>query len=162
MLPWNDAVVEKIRSLAVSPADGDKLIEHLKKTTLVISLGLRDDYLLVAIGPSTEVLAKLGHGATLRSLPELAAVGKFADKRICSVGYSSKAFNQQCGQTKARVDELLRAANTLLPALPAQGKLRNELAKDAVDLAEDVKKFDARGGRHRVDQFPDGQRLRGL
>ena len=52
--------MEKIRSLAKTPEDGDKLIEQLKKTTLVVSLGLRDDYLLLAIGPSTDVLARLG------------------------------------------------------------------------------------------------------
>ena len=94
MAPWDPGVVEKIRSLATTPADGDKLIEHLKKTTLVVSLGLRDDYLLLAIGPSTDVLAKLGKGTSLRSLPELAAVAKFADKRICSVGYLSKTLNR--------------------------------------------------------------------
>ena len=82
--------MEKIRSLAATPDDGDKLIAHLKKTTLVVSLGLRDDYLLLAIGPSTDVLARMGKGPPLRSLPELAAVAKFADKRICSVGYLAR------------------------------------------------------------------------
>ncbi len=67
MVPWDPGVVAKIRSLAETPADGDMLIEHLKKTTLVISLGMRDDYLLLAIGPSSDVLARLGNGATLRS-----------------------------------------------------------------------------------------------
>ena len=60
MVPWDPGIVEKIRSLAATPADGDKLIEHLKKTTLVVSLGLHDDYLLLAIGPSTDVLSKMG------------------------------------------------------------------------------------------------------
>ena len=67
MVPWDPQVVKKIRSLALTPDDGDKLIEHLKKTTLAISLGMHDDYLLLAIGPSTDVLGQLGKG-------ELAAV----------------------------------------------------------------------------------------
>ncbi len=101
MAPWDPGVVAKIRSLAETPADGDMLIEHLKKTTLVISLGMRDDYLLLAIGPSSDVLARLGNGATLRSAPELAAVAKLADKRICSVGYLSKTLNEHFSQTKS-------------------------------------------------------------
>ncbi len=140
MVPWDIGVVEKIRSLAATPDDGDKLIEHLKKTTLVISLGLRDDYLLLAIGPSTDVLARLGNGKSLRSLPELAAVAKFADKRICSVGYLSKTLNEHFGQTKADIDNLLQTVKTLLPSLPVPDKLREDIAKDSAEMAADLKK----------------------
>jgi len=139
MAPWDPGVVEKIRSLAATPDDGDKLIEHLKKTTLVISLGLRDDYLLLAIGPSTDVLARLGNGMSLRSLPELAAVAKFADKRICSASYLSKTLSQHFSQTKGGIDNLLRTVKTLLPSLPVPDKLREEIAKDAADVAADLK-----------------------
>ena len=139
MIPWDPQIVAKIRSLAETPADGDKLIEHLKKTTLAVALGIRDDYLLLTIGPSTEVLDRLGKGKSLRSLPELAAVAKFADKRICTVGYSSKSLNQRLGFTKAKLDNLLRMGKSLLPSLPVPDKLREDLAKDATDLAADLK-----------------------
>jgi len=139
MVPWDPGVVEKVRSLAKTPDDGDKLIEHLKKTTLVISLGLHDDYLLLGIGPSTDVVAKIGKGASLGSLPELAAVAKFADKPICAVGYVSKALNQHCSQTKAGIDELLRTVKTLLPSLPIPAGLREQIAKDSTVLADDLK-----------------------
>ena len=139
MVPWDPGVVEKIRSLAATPDEGDKLIEHLKKTTLVISLGLRDDYLLLAIGPSTDVLARLGSGTLLRSLPELAAVAKFADKRICSVSYLSKKLNQHFSQTKSGIDNLLQTVKSLLSSLPVPVKLREEIAKDAADVAADLK-----------------------
>jgi len=139
MIPWDPAVVAKVRSLAKSPSDGDKLIEHLKKTTLVVSLGLRDDYLLLAIGPTTEVLSKMGKGTPLRSLPELAAVAKFADKPICAVGYVSKKLNQQCGQTKSGIDQLLQTVKTLLPSLPVPEKLREQIANDSTAMAADLK-----------------------
>jgi hypothetical protein len=139
MVPWDEEAVDKIRSLAATPADGDKLIERLKKTTLAISLGLRDDYLLLAIGPSTDVLARIGKGPTLRSLPELAAVAKFADKRICSVSYQSKALNQHLGQTKTDIDNLLETVKSFLPSLPVPDKLREDLVKDAAGLAADIK-----------------------
>ncbi|MGA2258753.1 MAG: hypothetical protein ABSG53_29145 [Thermoguttaceae bacterium] len=141
MVPWDPAVVEKIRSLATTPADGDKLIEHLKKTTLVVSLGLCNDYLLLAIGPSTDVLAKVGNGTPLRSLPELAAVAKFADKRICAVGYLSKTLNERCSQTQSGIDEMLKTVKNFLPSLPVPDKLREQIAKDSADLAADLKTF---------------------
>ena len=158
MVPWDPGVVEKIRSLAATPDDGDKLIEHLKKTTLVISLGLRDDYLLLAIGPSTDVLARLGNGTTLRSRPELAAVAKFADKRICSVGYLSKALNQHFSQTKAGIDNLLQAGKALLPSLPVPDKLREEIAKDAAEPGRGHQEAHSRGRRRVVDRLSHGQR----
>ena len=69
MVPWDQEIEDKIRSLAPTTADGDKLLDHLKKVKLVVSLGLRDDFLLVAIGPSTKVLARLGGANPLRSAP---------------------------------------------------------------------------------------------
>jgi hypothetical protein len=139
MVPWDPRVVEKIRSLAETPEDGDKLIERLKKTTLVISLGLRDDYLLLAISPSTDTLAKLGKGKLLGSLPELAAVAKFADKRICSVGYLSKSLHRHVGQSKGDIDNLLALGKRVLPSLPVPEELREKIANDACELAKDVK-----------------------
>ncbi len=141
MVPWDPQVEEKIRSLAANPEDGDKLIEHLKKTTLVVSLGLRDDYLLLAIGPSTELLARLGEGTPLRAAPELAAVAKFADKRICSVGYLSKALSLHFNQTKASIDNMLQMVKTLLGSAQVPEQMREEIEKDAADLAADIKKL---------------------
>ncbi len=141
MVPWDQEIADKIHSMAATPDEGDKLIEHLKKVTLVISLGLRDDYFVLAIGPSTDVLTHLGKGPSLGSLPELAAVKKFADKRICSVSYASKTLNEHFGQTKAGIDNLLKTGKTALAALPVPDALREEIAKDATDIASDIKVF---------------------
>jgi hypothetical protein len=144
LIPWDAEVLDTIRGAAETPAEGDKLIERLKAVTLTIALGMRDDYLLLAIGPSTDVLAQLGSGAALRSSPELAAVDKYAEKRICAVSYSSAKWNAHFGQTKKDVDELLQVVRKLLPSLPAD--LRADVAKDAAGLAEDFKKMIPRPG----------------
>ena len=125
--------------MAATSADGDKLIDRLKKTTLVLSLGLRDDYLLLAIGPSTDVLAGLGAGTPLRTRPELAAVAKFADKPICSIGYVSKALNEHVRQSKAGVDDVLQRVKTALPSLPIPDQLHAEIVKDLTAGAADLK-----------------------
>jgi hypothetical protein len=141
MVPWDKEAVEKIHGWAETPAAGDKLIARLKKTTLVVSLGLRDDYLVLAIGPTADGLAQLGTGTPLRAAPELAAVAKFAEKRICSVNYASKAWNALFGPNQAGIDNLLQMGKKALPSLPVESKLREDIAKDAADLAEDVKKL---------------------
>jgi hypothetical protein len=141
MVPWDSEIIDKIHSLADTPADGDKLIERLKRTKLVISLGLCDDYLILAIGSSTDALAQLGAGASLRSAPELASVAKYADKRICSVEYVSKAWNMQFAQSAAGIDKFVKMGKAALEKVPGEEKLRADIAKDADDLAADVKKM---------------------
>jgi len=134
--PGTRSWLEKIRSLAATPADGDRLIDHLQKVKLVISLGMRDDFLLLAIGRSTDVLASWAGGcAAPRGGRNWPAVGTFADKRIVSVGYSSKKMNQHFSQTRRASDNLLQMAKNLLPGLPVPEKLRDDLAKDAAEMA---------------------------
>ena len=65
MIPWDDDVAEQLEKLESQPGDAAKLIAQLKQATLVVAVGLRDDFLLVSVGPSTEILAKLGHGPSL-------------------------------------------------------------------------------------------------
>lgn len=146
MVPWDPQVEEKIRSFASSPADGDKLIDHLKKTKLVIALGLRDEFLLLSIGPSTEALTRLGGPAPLRSREELAAVAKFADRPITSVSYSSKRFNQHFSPTKSDVEQLAAAVKRMLPSLPVPPKLRDELGNTTDELAGDIKSLATEAG----------------
>ena len=139
MVPWDPQVEEKIRSYSATPGDADKLIDHLKKTKLVISLGLRDDFLIVAFGPTTDALAKLGT-SPLAAREELAAVQKYADKRLTSVSYSSKIFNQHFSPAKADIDQLASTVKSMIPPIPEKfPKLRGELEGNVDELARDLK-----------------------
>jgi hypothetical protein len=140
MIPWEQGVAEKLRELASQPGDADKLVARLKAAKLVVSIGLRGDYLLVAIGPSTEVLARLGHGRSLRTRPEWAPLAKFADKPLVSLGYLSKPMAARVGYGKQDIDQLLaELVDEVLPLveLPDEGK--QEIRKDAAALAADIK-----------------------
>ena len=64
MVPWEQVPVDDLRRFETRPGDVDRLIARLKKLTLSISLGLRNDYLLLAIGPSTAALATSAKGRT--------------------------------------------------------------------------------------------------
>jgi len=87
------AVGEKIRSLAATPADGDRLIDHLQKVKLVISLGMRDDFLLTGERSIDRRARPVGGDAPLRARPELAAVARFRRQADRLVAYSSKKMN---------------------------------------------------------------------
>jgi hypothetical protein len=139
MIPWERGMVEKLRELANQPGDADKLIARLKAAKLVVSVGLRGDYLLVAVGPSTEVLARLGHGRSLQTRPEWAPLAKFADKPLVSLGYLSKPMAARVGYGKQDIDQLLGVVDEVLTQveLPDEGK--QEIRKDAAALAADIK-----------------------
>ena len=66
-------------------------------------------------------------------------MAKFADKPICSVGYQSKKLTEQLSQTKAGIDGLLEAVKGFLPSLPVPEKVREQIAKDAAEMAADLK-----------------------
>jgi hypothetical protein len=72
--------------------DVDALVATLKKTTLVVSVGLRNDYLLVSIAPSTAAVARLGHGPSLRERPELAPLAKFDGKPVLTMNDPGKTW----------------------------------------------------------------------
>ncbi len=87
MIPWDQIPLDKIEK---QPHEFDKLVEKIKKLQLVISIGLRDDYLLVAISPSTDKLAALGSGPLLAERPEFAKLKPFAEKRIVGISFTTK------------------------------------------------------------------------
>ncbi len=139
MVPWDPKVEEKIREFSATPADADKLIDHLKKLKLVVSLGLRDDFLIVALGPTTDALARLGK-SPLAAREELAAVKEYAAKRLTSVSYTSKTFNRHFRPSKADIDKLATTVKSMIPPIPEEfSKLRGEIEQNVDELARDLK-----------------------
>ena len=107
--------------------------------TLVVAVGLRGDYLLVSIGSSTDVLARLGQGKHLAERPELAPLQKFAGKRLTGVDYLSKAMSVRIASNKENIDELLKTADALLPLANLPAGEQEQIRKDAAELAADLK-----------------------
>ena len=92
MVPWDEAPIGQLRAMEASPGDVDKVMARLKKLTVVVSLGLRDDYLLLAVGSSTDCLARLGKGKLLAGRNEFKPLEKFAGKELTSISYVSRAL----------------------------------------------------------------------
>ena len=151
MVPWDQVPVDDLRRYETKPGDADKLIERLKKLTLTISLGLRDDYLLLAIGPSTAALAHLGEGPHLAGCPQLKPLEKFADKRLTSIGYVSAALNAQISDSNrgAKSTTCSTALDKALPGMPLTPDQVKRIRADAGRVGQGHPGPDSQGRRGR-------------
>jgi len=146
MIPWDELPVNELRRLEAEKGDAAKVIDRLKKATLVVALGVRDEYLLVAFGSSTDCLARLGTGRTLLERAEFKPLQKHADKRLTSVSYISKPMVARLTTTKKDIDDLLDVVNEVLPLAGLPEELATRIGKDAAALARDLKGLMAEPG----------------
>lgn len=144
LIPWDEAPA---RQLGEEQRERfDKLAEVLKKKTLVVSLGIRDGYLLLSLGDTNEHLAALGQGKLLWDRPELAPLRKAGDKPFTSVLYVSQKARDQANQTNAQIEQWIRIAEQSLPESGLDEALQKEILTDARSLADDLKRFVPKAG----------------
>jgi hypothetical protein len=142
MVPWDELPIEELRDVEAEKGDADKLIARLKKMTLVVALGVRDEYLLAAIGSTTDCVGRLGTGKRLIDRGEFKPLAKYADRKLTSISYVSKAMKARVTTSKQDIDDLLDVGKELLAVAPFPPKyesLRGRLGKDAAVLAKDIK-----------------------
>ncbi len=141
MIPWDEIPLEEIKDIESDQGDVDRMVAHLKKSQLVIALGVRDDHLLLSVGSSTNCLRRLGRGKSLIDQPELKPLEKFADRRLLGVGYVSKSLMTRVANSKQDIDDLLEVGDELLPLAGLKPEITAKIRKDAAALAEDIKQM---------------------
>ncbi|HYW79991.1 MAG TPA: hypothetical protein VE890_10470, partial [Thermoguttaceae bacterium] len=140
MIPWDEVPVEKLKEIEKTEGDAERLIARIKEMTLVVALGVRDDYLLLSVGASTDALAGLGQGPSLADRPELKPLEKFADERLVSIAYLSEDFAKRISSGKGDIDDLVEFAQQALPTVDELNDDQKErILKDIGDLAEEIK-----------------------
>ena len=162
MIPWEEVQIDEFRQFEANKGDVDKIVARLKEMTLTVAIGLRGDFLLVSLGSSTDVLGRFGQGKHLAERPELAPLAKFADKRLTHVGYLSKAMAVRVLGNKKDIDQLLEAANALLPLANLPAAEQEQIRKDAAELAADLKTLIPDVGPHDEPGLLQRPRYRGL
>lgn len=138
-IPWDQVPLDELRKIEMEKGEVDKVVERVKQLTLVVAIGLRDDYLLVSVGESTEELARLGASKLLVDREELKPLEKFADRRLTSISYVSKAMNERLAMSKEDVDELVKVAEQLLAGAPLPAEEKAQILKDVLTVADDLK-----------------------
>lgn len=143
MIPWEQL---PLRQFQEKPGEFDQLVKKLSALPLTVSIGLRDDYLLVGVGESADHLARFGQGKRLIDAPEFKSLAPFADRRLTSIGYASKALNTRLTTSKKDIDNFARLAREGLDRATMPADVRKRLDKDLTALAEDLKTLIAEPG----------------
>ncbi len=140
-LPWDELPLEELDRYETSPGDAKKVIDAIKALEVVVALGVRGEYVLLSVGPSTDVLARLGEGPSLLTRPEMKPLGQFADRRVASLSYLSPAMAKAAADTQQQIDDALEAVEQLLPLAELDPAQEKELRRDARAFAEGLKQF---------------------
>jgi hypothetical protein len=138
-IPWDQVPLDKLREAEMMPGEVDKVVERIKQLTLVIALGLRDDYLLVSVGESTEQLARLGASKLLVDRPEFKPLEKFADRRLTSISYMSKALTERLNTSKEDLDEVIKAVRAIVNETKLTSAQKSQILTDTRALVADLK-----------------------
>jgi len=142
MVPWTDLPMEKLEDVELEEGDTKKAVEALRKLKLVVALGLRDDYLLLAIGSSTDVLGQLREGPhRLIERKELKPLAGFTDERLTSISFLSAEMVASLSTNKQDLDDMLEVVDELLPLAELEPAEEEKIRQDAAALAEDLKRF---------------------
>jgi hypothetical protein len=135
LVPWD----EVLQDAGEMRSEMEALVEKVKPLTLVISLGVWNDYFLISIGDTTEHLASLGQGGLLANRPEMAPLANYASREITDIGYVSEALMQEAGSVERQIDEMLGMAQQLVPLAELDTQVEQELLDDVKKLGEEMK-----------------------
>lgn len=124
LIPWDDVNLKEFEN---NDGEFDELLKAARKLTLTVSLGVQGNYLLLGLTSSSKDLAKLGgKGKTLADRPELAPVGRFADRQLTGISYVSKALLVAATDQRQGLDQLAQMARS---GLENAGFLKEERRK---------------------------------
>ena len=141
MIPWSEITPAIKDALEDEEELADKLIARLKKQVLTIAIGVRDKYLLVSLGVSTDALAKLDQGPRLAGRSEFKPLEKFADRRFTSISYMSQAVHTRMVNSAKDLDDLKKSLDELIPELPLAKDQQKQISKDVAALLKDLEKL---------------------
>ena len=140
LVPWD--VIVPWDQYEDEEGEFKELRAALEKMKIVVSLGVRGNYLLLSIDESTDRLAKLGEGKVLADVKELAPLAKFRDRKLSSVSYMSEALAKRTQMSSTDVDQLVKQVGSILNAAGVEDqKLKDRIAGDVEKLGDDFKEF---------------------
>jgi hypothetical protein len=124
------------------PGEFNALKRKLTAMKLTISLGVRDDYLLLYVGESSDTLQRLltrAEGKRLADRPEFKPLEKFADKRLTSISYASQAMRAKLTQSNFDPEGLVEVARLAVEKADLPAEKKKQLQTDIKAMAADMK-----------------------
>lgn len=138
MIPWEQI---PLQALEENPGDLNKLVDKLKELKATVSLGLKENYLLLGIGETPRALEALGNGPRLIDRPELKPLEKFAERRLTGLSYTSKEAHAVSTFGKQDLESSFKWAQDLLKRSGLDADLKARIRKDLKALSKDLAKF---------------------
>jgi hypothetical protein len=117
MIPWDK--IQEDSEGDISEEQFNAIRDAISKQTLVVALGIIDEFVLLSVGDSTDHLAKMGQGSTLADQPAIKLLQKHAEQKAVSLTYVSKALAQSFGSAKQTLEDIAGAVDEAM----VQGKL---------------------------------------
>jgi hypothetical protein len=138
LIPWDQIPIADFED---NPGEFDKLVKKLKDLKLVVSLGLRDNFLILSIGDSTALVERLGQGQRLTERSELQRLGKFADKKVIEIAYTSKELQGFQSTRREDVNDMAKGVANLLKSFGLTAEQEAKIRKDLKNLNRDLRKY---------------------
>jgi hypothetical protein len=135
LVPWTEINIERFEEEKGQFKD---VVEKLKKITFAVTIAVKGEYVLVTLGGDSRAVEKFGAGPALAGLPEFAPLRKFADRRICGIGYTSKRIGELLGTSKADITEMVKEFKEGLNEAPISDELRKKIAADLEKLGGEI------------------------
>jgi hypothetical protein len=133
LVPWDDIPIAQYEE---KEGEFAPLLTRLKAMKMTVSVGVREGYLLVAVGESADRLTRFGGDAPkLAGRPELKPLAKAAGRPLTAVGYASAALRQAMATKPEDVTGLADLGKALLPFAGLPDDLQTAIAKDLDALA---------------------------
>ena len=139
LIPWEDV---NLRDFEEKKDEFEALLDHARKMTLNVSLGVKDGYLLLALTSTVKNLETFGSGKALAGVEELAVLKKFADKPVTDLTYVSKTFLDKLSGLNTDYSELIGLAKEALDQAPIKEARKEAIKKDIDRLIAEAKKPD--------------------
>jgi hypothetical protein len=138
LVPWEEIPFKEMEE---KEGEFDGLIRKLKGSTMSLSIGVRNDYLMVAFGANPEVVAQLGGNARrLTDQAELKPLLAAADKPLTALSYTSAALRAGGLVSQRDIDSLLQMARQVLAKADIPEEKKKQIGKDIEGLAGEMAK----------------------
>ena len=104
MIPW-DKIEEDAKD--VDEVQLQEIRSAISKKTVVVALGVADEFVLLSVGATADHLEKFGEGEKLSDQAALKPLEKHAGERLVSIGYMSKAFAESLGSVEKTKEDIV-------------------------------------------------------
>ncbi|MEK6248369.1 MAG: hypothetical protein N2C12_09335, partial [Planctomycetales bacterium] len=144
MVPWDEIPFSELQE---EEGQYNALQKKLRKLNCVVSLGVRDDYVILAIGDSTDDLAKIGKAPLLADHEKLAPLKAAGTHRYTGIGYASSELVNAVSTQPEDLDDIIDIAKQLLPhADVLDDDTQNQILNDIEELVTDLRPLIPRPG----------------